>query len=181
MEVSDEFLMSKIKKDDPELLHRIYRRYSARIFAYFLKSTMVRDDSEDLTQELFLRILKYRRSYQEGQSVEIWIFQIARNLLKDYFNKMKVRRDRFPNIVEPPDESDLTDVRKAEQEVQLYQAMDGLSGEKREILVLSKFEGMKYEQIARLKQTSVSNIKVQVHRIIKELRDIYFKKEEIKS
>ena len=55
--------------------------------------------------------------------------------------------------------------------------MNRLSKEKRELLVLSKFEGMKYEQIAILRKTSVSNIKVQVHRVIKELKDIYFGQE----
>ena len=56
-------------------------------------------------------------------------------------------------------------------------AMKNLADEKRELLVLSKFQGMKYEQIAKIRETTVANIKVQVHRTIKELRDIYLKLE----
>ena len=57
-------------------------------------------------------------------------------------------------------------------------AMKELTDERRELLVLSKFQGVKYEQIAKIKNTSVSNIKVQVHRTIKELKDVYFKLED---
>ena len=56
-------------------------------------------------------------------------------------------------------------------------ALHQLPEEKRELLVLSKFQGMKYEQIAELKDVSVSAIKVQVHRTIKQLKDIYFELE----
>lgn len=52
--------------------------------------------------------------------------------------------------------------------------MKHLPDEKRELLVLSKFQGLKYEQIAKMRDTTVSNIKVQVHRTIKELKENYF-------
>ncbi|MGB3464257.1 MAG: RNA polymerase sigma factor [Cyclobacteriaceae bacterium] len=179
MQISDEHLMSQVKGGNPEMLNLIFNRYSKRIYAYFLRSTLAVAESDDLTQELFLRVLRYRKSYKDGQSVEIWIFQIARNMLKDHFGKLKVHRDKFTDLSSITEHNDDSYPDQQERERQLYSAMNNLSDEKRELLVLSKFEGMKYEQIALLKQTTVANIKVQVHRVLKELKDLYFKTEQI--
>lgn len=135
---------------------------------------MERDDSDDLTQELFIRVMKYRNSYRDGQKLEFWIFQIARNMVKDHFRKMKVHKDQFNSVEIMPEVMEDLDEEQIHREKHLYEAMKLLSDDKRELLVLSKFEGMKYEQIAMMRDTSVSNIKVQVHRTVKELKELYF-------
>ena len=172
--MTDEQLMSLVKAGQLDYLNEVFNRYSKRIYNYFLKSTLERADSDDLTQELFIRVMKYRNSYKEGNSVQFWIFQIARNMVKDHFRKMKVHKDQFNPVEVMPEVLDEVDDLVVEREKKLHQAMKSLPDEKRELLVLSKFQGMKYEQIAALRDTSVSNIKVQVHRTIKELRDRYF-------
>ncbi len=177
MELTDEQLMASVKKGQLDLLNVLFKRYSKRIYNYFLKSTLEKADSDDLTQELFIRVLKYRNSYKSGQSVEIWVFQIARNMVKDYFGKMKVYKDRFTISEALPDYIDESNIEQQEKEQQLYLAMKELPEEQRELLVLSKFEKLKYEQIATLRKTSVGNIKVQVFRAIKELKTVYFSKE----
>ena len=171
--MTDEQLMSFVKAGQLDFLNELFSRYSKRIYNYFLKSTLERSDSDDLTQELFIRVMKYRGSYKEGLSFQFWIFQIARNMVKDHFRKMKVHKDQF-NAVEVMPEIEEDDVsEQIEREQKLHLAMKRLSDEKRELLVLSKFQKLKYEEIARLRDTTVSNIKVQVHRTIKELKDVY--------
>ncbi|MEO9872375.1 RNA polymerase sigma factor [Ekhidna sp.] len=174
MEVTDEQLMSLVKAGQLDYLNEVFNRYSKRIYNYFLKSTLERSDSDDLTQDLFIRVMKYRNSYKDGHSVQFWIFQIARNMVKDHFRKMKVHKDQFNPLEVIPEVTDENGEEEFERERKLHEAMKSLSDEKRELLVLSKFQGMKYEQIATMRDTSVSNVKVQVHRTIKELRDIYF-------
>lgn len=176
--MTDEQLMSKVKNGQLDQLNELFARYSKRIYNYFLKSTLERDDSDDLTQELFIRVMKYRNSYKDGQVFQYWIFQIARNMLKDHFRKMKVHRDHFNPVEVLPDVSEIGSEEQFEKEKMLTLAMKKLTDDKRELLVMSKFQGMKYEQIAALRKTSVSNIKVQVHRTIKELREIYFEHAE---
>ena len=171
--------MAQIKSGRLDELNELFNRYGKRIYNYFLKSTLEKDDSDDLTQELFIRVLKYRKSYREGQKVQFWIFQIARNMLKDHFKKMKIHRDQFSPVEVLPEAVEELDQEKLDNEKRLYQAMNALAEDKRELLVLSKFEGLKYDQIALMRETSVSNIKVQVHRTIKELRQHYFELKEI--
>lgn len=174
LEITDEQLMARVKDGQLDQLNELFNRYNKRIYNYFLKSTLERDDSDDLTQELFIRVMKYRKSYKEGQVVQYWIFQIARNMLKDHFRKLKVHKDQFSPVELMPEVIDDSNDESREKEKQLYKAMKELADDKRELLVLSKFEGMKYEQIAAMRETSVSNIKVQVHRTIKELKELYF-------
>jgi len=171
---TDEQLMSAVKSGNLDQLNELCLRYQKRVFNYMLKSTLNADDSADLAQNVFIRVLKYRNSYREGNSFEQWVFQIARNLLKDHFNKMKVYQDRFDLVEQLPEAKELLDEEQLEREQKLMQALNQLPEEKRELLVLSKFEGMKYEQIAAMRETSVSAIKVQVHRTIKQLKEIYF-------
>ena len=166
--------MSLVKAGQLDFLNELFSRYSKRIYNYFLKSTMERAESDDLTQELFMRVMKYRNSYKDGQTLQFWIFQIARNMVKDHFRKMKVYKDQFNPVEVMPDLQDDSNEEQLTRERHLYKAMNKLSEDKRELLVLSKFEGMKYEYIAALRETSVSNIKVQVHRTIKELKELYF-------
>lgn len=172
--MTDEQLMSLVKAGQLDYLNEVFNRYSKRIYNYFLKSTLERSDSDDLTQDLFIRVMKYRNSYKDGHSVQFWIFQIARNMVKDHFRKMKVHKDQFNPVEVLPEMMEENREVELEREKKLHQAMKSLPDEKRELLVLSKFQGMKYEQIAAMRKTSVSNIKVQVHRTIKELKDIYF-------
>jgi len=166
--------MAQVKSGQLDQLNELFSRYSKRIYNYFLKSTMDRADSDDLTQELFIRVMKYRKSYKDGQAVQFWIFQIARNMVKDHFRKMKVHKDQFNPVEVMPEVVEESMDEDREREKQLYKAMKALPDEKRELLVLSKFEGMKYEHIAAMRKTSVSNIKVQVHRTLKELKELYF-------
>lgn len=175
---TDEQLMSWVKAGQLDYLNELFSRYSKRIYNYFLKSTLERADSDDLTQELFIRVMKYRNSYKEGHSVQFWIFQIARNMIKDHFRKMKVHTDQFNPVEVMPEQEDEIDDEVFERERKLHRAMKELSDEKRELLVLSKFQGLKYEQIAKMRNTTVSNIKVQVHRTIKELKEVYFELSE---
>ena len=172
--MTDEQLMSLVKAGQPDYLNEVFNRYSKRIYNYFLKSTLERSDSDDLTQELFIRVMKYKNSYKDGHSVQFWIFQIARNMVKDHFRKLKVHQDKFNPVEVIPEVTEENMDAEYEKEKKLHQAMKSLPDDKRELLVLSKFQGMKYEQIANMRKTSVSNIKVQVHRTIKELKDIYF-------
>jgi len=156
--------MARVKNGQLDQLNGLFDRYNKRLYGYFLKSTLARADSDDLTQELFIRVMKYRKSYKDGQNFEIWVFQIARNMVKDHYRKMKVHSDHFNPVEVMPDVVEETSNGDGEREQQLYRAMKKLPDEKRELLVLGKFEGLKYEQIAALRKTTVSNIKVQMHR-----------------
>ncbi len=177
--IEDHALMLKVKAGDVEKLNLLYVRYSRRFFGYFYGMTKDGATCEDLVQNVFMRILKYKHSYSEDGDFEVWAFQLARNVFKDHYRKNK--RYAFQETMEPWEE-DLKDSANREIELQktdelnyLKRAMNDLSNEKKELIELVRFQKVKYAKAADLLGTSESAIKVRVHRILKELRETYLK------
>lgn len=173
--------MLKVKKGDLEKLSLLYHRYSRRVFGFFYRLTGDGATSEDLVQNVFMRILKYKHTYSEDGKFETWIFHMARNIHHDHYKK----NSRYSWQEDMGDwEAKLSDHKNAESEAEksdelsmLKQALQSLTPEKRELIEMTRFQKMKYEQVASLLGVTESAVKVRVHRILKELRLAYLKLE----
>jgi RNA polymerase sigma factor (sigma-70 family) len=170
--MSDEELMSQVRSGVGEMLGVLFERYELPLFNFFYKLTGNRSASEDLVQEVFLRILKYRHSYRSETGFRAWMYQIARNARVDLLRRRQHTEvswepEMSPGVV--PDDS----AQQQQESALLYTALQELPEEKREVLVLSRFQDLKYEQIAEIVGCEVSTVKVKVHRALHDLREIY--------
>lgn len=167
----DEELMSLVRDGAGEMLGVLFDRYEVALFNFFYKLNRDRATSEDLVQEVFLRILKYRQSYRKGTPFRAWMYQIARNARVDAFHKQRADVSLEPELepaVIPADSA------QQRQEVQmLYRALLQMPEEKKEVLILSRFQGLKYEEIAQLLGCEVNTVKTKVHRALQELRELF--------
>jgi len=179
--MTDELIMEAVKSGDLQQLTVLFERYNRRIFNFLARMTMDRQLAEDLTQNVFLRIIKYRTSYREGARFQSWIYQIARNVFSDHYQTVKNRYSGFVDVENIKDHmpNDQEDEFQHEKEDLLQRSMARLSEEQREILLLTRFQHMKYEEVAEIMDTTVANIKVKVHRAILRLREYYFELEKI--
>jgi len=180
--VSDEALMAAVKGGDLNKASDLYDRYSKRLYNYFVKISLDRDAGYDMMQNTFLRVIKYRHTYREGNPFKAWIFQIARNVFSDHIRKNRVLYTDHVDIEQIGDRDLADSDSKSEsnhREQLLHRSMAKLSDESREILVMSRYQSMKYEEIAQVMELTVSAVKVKVHRAIKKLRDYYFELERI--
>src|SRR6266849_11075808 len=126
---------------------------------------------EDLVQEVVLRILKYRQSYRPGTPFRAWIYQIARNARIDHFRKFPREVTFEPEMLPPVFP---TDSAQEQQEVELLQrALQQLPEEKREILLLCRFQELKYEEIAALLGCELNTVRTRIHRGLQELRKTF--------
>jgi len=179
--VSDEAIMEAVKNGDLQQASLLFERYYKRIFNFLARMAMDRELAEDLTQNVFLRIIRYRTSYREGMRFQSWIYQVARNIFSDHY---QATRNRYSDFVDVENISDaMADHNDAaemdEKEKLLHQSMAKLEPEQRELLVLTRFQQMKYEEVAQIMNTTEANIKVRVHRAIAKLREFYFELEKI--
>ncbi len=167
--------MTEVQNGRLDHLEELFERYQKKLFNFFMRLTHDQAASEDLIQNVFVRIMKYRNTYNPNLKFKTWIYQLSRNQFHDYYRKEMEKRDDFSDVTTMADSS-LTaeDGYDKEQQVQLEQALKKLPIEKRELLVMSKMQGMHYDDIAEIKEITVANVKVQVHRALKELRTIYF-------
>lgn len=175
-EIPDEVIMQHVKDGNLADMSVLFERYHLRLYNFFLKLTRNRDISQDLTQNLFYRMIKYKNSYKNELSVKSWMYQMARNLHIDYCKEEKRSEELFLKT-----DSYLVDISDEysgipeEDYIRLEQAFSALSNEQKEIIVLSRYQGLKYEEISTIVNQSVPAIKVAMHRAIKRLRGIYFK------
>lgn len=179
--MTDEQIMEAVQNGDLQQASLLFDRYHKRLFNFLARLTMDRDTAEDLTQNVFLRMIRYRNSYRQGLKFQSWIYQVARNVFSDHYQKIKNKKADFVDIekmgerIADNEESAMMN----EQEQLLQKSMALLSEEQRELLVLTRFQHMKYEEVAVLMDTTVANIKVKVHRAIAKLREHYFELEKI--
>jgi RNA polymerase sigma factor (sigma-70 family) len=179
--MTDEMIMEAVKNGDLQQASLLFERYNKRIYNFLARMTMDRAVAEDLTQNVFLRIIKYRNSYRQGLRFQSWIYQVARNIFSDHYQMHKNRFSDFVNVEKVsdqiPEEGD--NEMQEEQEQLLARSMALLNEEQRELLILTRFQHMKYEDVAVIMDTTVANIKVKVHRAIAKLREHYFELEKI--
>jgi RNA polymerase sigma factor (sigma-70 family) len=169
--VPDEDVMLQVRDGEVQMLGVLFDRYQAPLFNFYSKMTQDRTVSEDLVQEVFLRILRYRQTYRPGTTFRTWMYQIARNTRIDQARKV---RPGTSLATEPIATARVTDDAERQQEAQLLQrALMQLPEDKREILVLSRFQELKYDEIARLLGCETGAVKVRVHRALQQLRENY--------
>ena len=174
--ITDENVMMNVKNGNLSEMSVLFERYHIRIFNFFLKMGLERDVSQDLTQNLFYRMIKYRNSYKSGSPVISWVYQIARNLHSDYCTERKKKNDLILQTESyPPDIPEDSDSYQEEEYERLDRAFSELNDSQKEIIILSRYQGLKYEEISAIINQSVPAIKVAMHRAIRQLRKIYMR------
>jgi RNA polymerase sigma-70 factor (ECF subfamily) len=176
----DSLLMSRVRDGDVGTLAVLFERHHRALFQFFIRLTSNREASEDLVQDVFFRILKYRETYQPGSQFTTWMYQIARNA---HLDQVRKRRPELP-LPEENDErgwgiasSDGTAEQKVQQDEEvnlLRRALASLPNEKREVLLLSRFQHLKYDEIGKILRCDARTVKVRVFRAIRELGRQYF-------
>ena len=177
--VTDEQLMASVRDGDVGRLGELFERNGRMFFGYFVRLTNDPELGNDLLQEMFLRILKYRHTYRDVGSFKAWAFRIARNLVRDHYGRSG-REVSLDLVADAPSPTvlPLAQVENAEMVRVLHESFAELPVDKRELLVLSHFEHIPYAQIADMMSCSVGAVKVRVHRAVKDLREIFMQRIE---
>lgn len=136
-----------------------------------------RQVSEELVQEVFYRIVRYRHTYRKKGNFVTCMYTIARNARIDYFREHSVQTD----LLEETNDIISSDPNPHEQyehesEIDLVRkAIAALPEDKREVIIMSRFNNMRYEEIGKVLGCIVGAVKVRVYRAIRELTKIYFR------
>ena len=174
--LTDNALMIKVKDGHLDTLGLLFARYKKPLFGFFYGMNKDADLSADLVQNVFYRILKYRYLFRGEGDFKTWMFHIARNVNHDNFRKDKFRKkdpieswqDRLGT-----EDNRATEFQREEELQLLSVALDKLPEDKREVLLLSKFQDKKYKEIGEIMGCSEGAVKVKVFRALQELKTIY--------
>jgi RNA polymerase sigma factor (sigma-70 family) len=174
--LSDNALMVKVRDGDLDRLGLLFERYKKPLLGFFYGLNKNIELSEDLVQNTFFRILKYRHLFRGEGDFKTWMFHIARNVSHDNYRKDKFRKSDTVEQWEQRlghHENRSAEMQREEEQDMLSMAMDKLPDDKREVLLLSKFQEKKYKEIGEILGCSEGVVKVKVFRALQELRIVY--------
>ncbi len=173
--LSDEIIMKRLYKGDQKAAGILYDRYYKQVYGYFVRMTNNTEVSRDLTQNVFLKVLKYRHSWKEDKVFAYWIFHIARNILMDYFNESrKFFTTDDEKEVAALDQKDSVQAMETKESFDfLMEAMSQLPTGYREMIELNRFQGFSYKEIAQTVSSTENAVKVKTFRAIQKLKEIY--------
>lgn len=172
--MTDELLMRAVKRGDIAQLGRLFERHRAAIFNFLARTMGDRAAAEDLVQDVFVRVLKYRRTYRDDHVFTTWLFRIARNARADHYRRTLLSRTvpLLEHDTASPDEDAAATMERSAEARLFAEAFRLLPDDKRELLALARFQQMPYQQIATLLDIEVGTVKVRVHRAVAALREI---------
>lgn len=172
--------MRAVQGGELDALGELFERHHRPVFHFLSRTTGDAALAEDLVQEVFVRILKYRHTYDAASRFETWLFRIARNARTDHFRKKAPVPAPVQEALELPGHEPRPD-RLLEHDAdvrQLERALQQLPEEPRDLLVLTRYQGLPYERIAELLGIEVGAVKVRVHRAMKQLRTLFLRLED---
>jgi RNA polymerase sigma-70 factor (ECF subfamily) len=159
LSLSDEDLMARAALDDTKAFTELVRRYQTRVVHLVSRLLNDREVSEDIAQEVFVRVHLHRRNYRTGSKFSTWLFTIAANLAKNEMRRRKRRRNwsSLDEMQETLKDASLqfADKKANRQEDMEREQLSGVVGEAiatlpdryRIALVLRDIEGLAYEEI----------------------------------
>jgi RNA polymerase sigma-70 factor (ECF subfamily) len=174
LEVTDEALMAGAAAGDRRAFEKLYERHKTAMFNYFLRATGSRELAEDLFQELFLRVFRARESYQPREPFRVWLFTLARNLLRDRWRQLKRKPDWEDSDAEPVDpEPGPEAILGRHQEIaRVRAAVLQLPPALREVLILSRYHGLSFAEIGQIMSCTEGAARVRAFRAVERLREI---------
>ncbi len=179
--------MLQVRDDDAGAFEELVARYQSRLITVLEQLVRKRDQAEDLAQEVFMRVFRARKTYQPGAKFATWLFTIANNVARNA-NRSRARR-REVSMGQRPVNDTPTDpldqlalaasglmptrqLDQAERAEVVRTAIQSLNERQRMALLLSKFEGMSYAEIADATSMSTQAVKSLLSRARCNLRDL---------
>lgn len=177
-------LMLEVRNDNATAFEELVARYQGRLLTVLRHMVGNREQAEDLTQEVFLRVYRARKTYEPGAKFATWLFAIANNAaynsLRDKSRRHEVTLQTNDSGTRPLDkmlqassgQMPTRQFDKAEMRDIVRMSVESLGERQRMAVLLSKFEGMSYAEIAEVMEISEPALKSLLSRARENLREV---------
>ncbi len=172
--LSDQELMRVVQGGDFSPASEIYDRYSARIYNFAFRFLRNAEAAEDATQEVFVKMMKHANQFQGDAKLSTWLFSITANWCRDYLrkadNKAKEAEDVLVTLPAPNELGPERTLQQREDAARIQRALSTLTPEQREAILLSRYQGLSYAEIAQIAGCSEGAVKTRVFRAMETLK-----------
>ncbi len=164
-------LVLYLKNSDEAAFKESYLLFKEKVYNYFLKKTFSKQEAEDLMQECFFRLWKYRKSLCEDYLLEQHLFNIARTVFIDHTRRLNKQRKIVTALKTKTaaDESIVIDNETFDKE-KLEKLLSDMPVMRKKIFLMNKFEGYSYKQIAQKLSVDTKMVDNHISRALKQLR-----------
>lgn len=180
-EIVEEKLRQELVDSNPSAFKRLFNLYSPMMFNVAFRMLGNKQDAEDVTQDVFLKVYKSLKHFRGDAKISTWLYRIAVNLSLNLQRKKKFKRwisintESSPSIINENDgesfeiagsseENPASIMEKKETERIVREAINSLPDQQRVALLLYRYEGLSYEEIAKIMDVSVASVESRLHR-----------------
>ncbi|MCF3941672.1 sigma-70 family RNA polymerase sigma factor [Oceanobacillus alkalisoli] len=163
------------------LFNRFYETYHQDIYNYVFYMVKDKTITEDIVQEVYIRVIKSYDRFRGDSSEKTWAFSIARHIVFDHFRKQKRKRKVTNETIDLDDMTEFIPARETtpdeaiihqEDVALMYQLLDQCSVNQKQVVILRYIQHHSLKETAEILDLTVSNVKTLQHRAIKKLKSL---------
>ncbi len=189
--LTDEELVMRCKAELPHNTHsyeQLVQRHMNRVYAIVYRVVNNKEEAEDITQEVFVKVFNGLKKFDQKSSFSTWLYRIATNSALDAFDKLKKHRKDTALVSSRVDGEDAVDALNLQEspapgpEVSAVQAelreciqrvLKTLDLDHRRVILLRDFEDLSYDEMADVLQAKLSAVKMRIHRARLAFQEIF--------
>ncbi|BBE18425.1 RNA polymerase ECF-type sigma factor [Aquipluma nitroreducens] len=170
MKLTDDLLIVGIKKDDYACYNQLFMRYYSRLCAFVFNLTQNYSASEDVVQELFIRLWIQRGKLEIKESTSGYLYRASKNAALNYLRAEKSRQKSIQNMPVQEWQIDEDQIEQIEFSVALNKCIEQLPDRSRDVFMKSRFDGLRQQEISDQLGISVKTIKNQIWKSLQFLK-----------
>ena len=167
---TDQDLMNRLAQGDQGAMQTIFQSHFAHIYQTTYKFIKQKEISEDLSQEVFMKLWRKRSSITITQTLKGYLTTMAYHEAMGYLRKQAPKTADLDTVSHLSEEDGWENVKKSELERKIHQAINGLAPRCKSVFILSRYEGKTYREIAALMEISVKTVENQMGKALQILR-----------
>ncbi|GEM04478.1 ECF RNA polymerase sigma factor SigX [Halolactibacillus miurensis] len=165
----------------------LYDTYHNDVYQYIFYLVKNHQVAEDLIQETFIKVLKAHKQFRGESSEKTWLFSIARHTVMDHFRKQQREKNKWFGLFNKGDDWQQIEANDplpeellilSEEHKRLYQQLDLLTLDQKNVIILRYIQSMSIHDTARILEWTESKVKTTQHRAIKKLQQLLMNTEE---
>ena len=174
----DEFLIKRFVSDDESAFEELFGRYKQKIFNLVYRYIGPYPETEELTQDVFIKVYKSAQTFKGKSKFSTWIYRIAVNTCLNYKKKKRLVMESLDKsgtqlvkeLVAPDSTTPEEQFTRARKMAIIQQALDSLLPNQKIAFILSKYDGFSYAEIGEIMNVSISSVESLLFRAKQQLK-----------
>jgi RNA polymerase sigma-70 factor, ECF subfamily len=177
---NESMLVKQLQKGNHQAFNALYLKYFSKLYGFCYKLTGNKTDSEEIVQEVFIKVWEIKHSLDPDRNFGSMLFTIGKHKI---YNKArqrvynKVYCSYIKNFNAEAEEITAQEISYNETQDFLGKAISLLPEKRKEIFIMSRMEGLSNKEIAEKQNTSISNVENHINKALKSIRDNFIKNE----